>query len=302
MYGVMNIIGHHRALADLTQILAQEAPAQAYLFTGPSHVGKYALAQQFAQALITDEQKLSEISQHTDLITVAPQRTKTAKGVFVTKDIGIEEIRHATASLAQSPLVGVRRVLIVCDADCMTVRAQNALLKTLEEPPHNSIIILVTAYDGRLLSTIHSRVRRVVFGIVSDQDLTDFVATHFTSKEDQAVVARVAMGRPGIVMQCVQDPDLLAQYRADVAQWEKLATMTIHDKIQYAAQLAEDTDHAKYVLRLYISLWRSMLRSALTNEQKEIAQHIEVATKTLQLLETTNANVRLALEDFLFHI
>jgi DNA polymerase-3 subunit delta' len=85
------------------------------------------------------------------------------------------------------PFEGTRRVFIIDDAEDMTEQAQDALLKTLEEPPASTILILVSAYPDTLLATIRSRCRRVRFGELSERDV------------ERVLVERLGMDRPAAI-------------------------------------------------------------------------------------------------------
>lgn len=306
----MPYIGQQSVIARLETMIDAGLPVQSFLFVGPAHVGKRTLANAFAQAVI-EKQSFVDIltgrqraTVSVDLIVCAPSVVKKKDGSQRLRDIGVTEIRAATAQMAQSPLAGARQVLIVDDADRMTVAAQNALLKTLEEPATTSVIILVTAREGVLLPTVTSRTERVGFTQVDKVEITKLAKQLFDSENDVQLAQAVAIGRPGLLYQCAQNAELLARYGVAMTQLTTLPTMTIHDKIVLAQELARDGGWLIETVELWMGLWREQLldeQIALSN-RVNLVHSIEIAAQLLVTLRTTNANARLATEDFLFRL
>jgi DNA polymerase-3 subunit delta' len=149
---------------------------QSLLLAGPEGVGKHAIALALAQAIncrhLTDG----------DACGTCSSCTRIAHGQFsdVTviekgdeASIKIRQVRdRIIASIGYRPFEGTRRIYIIDPADELTIEAQDALLKTLEEPPSAAMLILITAYPDTLLPTIQSRCRRLRCGLLSEADVT----------------------------------------------------------------------------------------------------------------------------------
>jgi len=164
--------GQPRALAQLRSGIVSGRLHHAYLFAGPSGVGKAEAALRFAQAVncTVDVEGCGrcescvaiERGSHPDLLTIS---VDTGDGP--SREIKVAQIRELCGSLQLSPVVAKRKVARILDADRMNPSAQNALLKTLEEPPARTILILVTAGEDQLLPTVRSRCLRVPFAPLS---------------------------------------------------------------------------------------------------------------------------------------
>jgi DNA polymerase III subunit delta' len=160
--------GQPRALAQLRSGIVSGRLHHAYLFAGPSGVGKADAALRFAQAVncAVDVEGCGRCESciaiargsHPDLLTLVSGGLDGPS-----RDIKVQQVRELCASLQLNPVVAARKVARILDADRMNPSAQNALLKTLEEPPSRTILILVTSSEDQLLGTVRSRCLRIPF-------------------------------------------------------------------------------------------------------------------------------------------
>jgi len=195
--------GQAAAVAALKAALESGRIPNAFLFAGPSGVGKSLAAFEVARALLCRKGPKSacqacascrrvESRAHADLFRLAPEREGAS--------IGIDQVRGLCASLFQSPMESLRKVAVIDGADELTEPAQNALLKTLEEPPADTYIILVAENTDALLATVRSRCRRIDFLPVPDADVAAFLAGQGIDKAQAASLARLAGGSFGAAL------------------------------------------------------------------------------------------------------
>lgn len=207
------MIGHGR----VTELLAREieAPAQAYLFTGPSNVGKATVAHRFAAALLCPERgehaaacsscRRVATGNHPDVKVVEPD----GKSALT--------VEQARATIAQAPLAPVespRKVFVFDEAGAMTEQAANALLKTLEEPTRTTIFVLVAEAEDDLPATIASRCRTVHFGRVREEELVGALEARGIASDQAAEAARISGGRPGLALGLATRPEVAAYRRS----------------------------------------------------------------------------------------
>lgn len=301
----MKLIGHNEQIDRLNRALVRGTVAQAYVFSGPDHVGKHTLATYFARAIIDgiaeiDFEQKKERDYYGDLISCAPiaevQKIKNKKIVkkkkkarsqekFVIRDISVDQVRKVIHEISLSSLHGTARVLIIDDADRMGRGAQNALLKTVEEPPHNAHVIFVTSDRSRLLPTIQSRCQNMVFSLLNDHSL------HMISKDQQ--LCTLAMGRPGLLTKFLSDEKTKEIYLTDLCKNDVLITGSVTERLKYAEELAKDQEHARDVL---IGLQWHMRQDARMNGSYDVYEKIKKIEQTRSLLRT-NANARMVLEE-----
>lgn len=156
------ILGHDRQKDILRRALANGRLAHAYLFTGPEGIGKRLMALALARAIVCHEQRgcghcpgcrKIDHQNHPDLHLLEPDGSS----------IKIEQIRIFQRELSLKPLEAPRKICLIEQAEAMTVGAANALLKTLEEPRGDTLLVLLSAQPNRLLETIRSRCQPLPF-------------------------------------------------------------------------------------------------------------------------------------------
>src|SRR5712691_9315037 len=165
-----NIVGHEHAIDLLRRTLAAQQVRHAYLFTGPEHIGKSLLAHRFAQTLLCTggaDPRVAPLDpcnlclscrkvmhgNHPDLHIIARAPDK--------QFILIEQIRALQSDSARKTLEGTRNIFIIQGAHEMNLQAANCLLKALEEPEPDVVLLLTTPDPGLLLPTILSRVQQI---------------------------------------------------------------------------------------------------------------------------------------------
>lgn len=210
-----DIIGQEKAIGMLTGILERQRLANSYIFSGEPGIGKKLTALNFAKAinclkseatpeLLTPNSELPtrpdacdkceaclkiESGSHPDLLLISPED----------RQIKIDEIRLIDEALSFRPFEGRKKIVIIDDADAMNIAAANAFLKTLEEPPEDSVIILISSRSDRLPATIRSRCSLVNFVTLSLESCEQVLHGKVPDK-DASALARLSMGKPGLAI------------------------------------------------------------------------------------------------------
>lgn len=210
-----------RALSILRRGLMSGRVHHAFLFDGPEGVGKELAARALAARLMCQDAdrgadadacercvscRLLSSDNHTDFHLIdrslhkrhPEPSVRRTKGIFLTVDV----VRHFLIEPASKrPAVAARRVFLVRDAERMNEEAQNALLKTLEEPPGSACLILVTSAAARLLPTIRSRCQHVPFDLLpADYVQEQMIARAGVDADTAATLAGLAQGRLGAAL------------------------------------------------------------------------------------------------------
>lgn len=199
------IAGHRQLLELIARAAVRGTLPPSLIFAGPEGVGKRRAAVALAQFLNcpnrSDDDSCGTCGSctriarqvHADVLLIEPGETGTIK---------IDQIRDAIERTAYRPFEGRRRVVIVDEADAVNVEAQNALLKTLEEPPAASTFVLVTAKPGTLLPTVLSRCQRLRFGRLSPADVAAvLIRDHGYGETDAHAAASLSDGSIGVALE-----------------------------------------------------------------------------------------------------
>jgi DNA polymerase-3 subunit delta' len=214
------LLGHEAAEAALLQAFNAGRLPHAWLITGPRGIGKATLCYRFARFLFAEGTagggglfaaaatslavapshqafRLVAIGAHPDLLVVErafdPKRKRQRREIVAEDARAVGEFLHLTSSQ------GGWRVVIVDGADLMNTHAANSLLKTLEEPPKNTVLLLASDNLGRLLPTIRSRCRTLPLKPLGDGPMAELLqrCRPDLSREDGTVLARLAEGSIG---------------------------------------------------------------------------------------------------------
>lgn len=204
-----SVIGQGGAVNFLTDSISGKKVSHAYMFIGPGGVGKKMAALNFAKALNCLDPKgmlaggenvdacdtcaqcrKIDAFGHPDVTVISPDKESSG--------LGIDKIRAITKDISLKPYEGRKKVYILDHADSMRHEAQNALLKTLEEPPSDSVIILIVENINYIFSTVQSRAKRVrFFPLPSEAIEKILVEKHGLDKDDAGILSRVSAGSPG---------------------------------------------------------------------------------------------------------
>ncbi|HEY1303413.1 MAG TPA: DNA polymerase III subunit delta' [Vicinamibacterales bacterium] len=201
-----DIVGHRRLVSLLSRACARETLPPSLLFAGPSGVGKRRVALAIAEAVNCLKPRASAELER-DACGECASCKRIARGVHLdviviepgdSGSIKIEQVRDVIDRADYRPFEGKRRVVIIDEADALVAAAQNALLKTLEEPPSASIFVLVSSMPDALLPTVISRCPRLRFAPLSTAEVTTaLIEGHGYGESDARATAADADGSIG---------------------------------------------------------------------------------------------------------
>lgn len=206
-----DIIGEEQIKEHFKTAIAQDKVSHAYIFEGEAGCGKKTLAYAFAKMIQCEKGDgtacgvchsciQADSMNHPDIITVTHKSVST---------IGVDDVRTQIVNdIDIKPYNGRRKIYIVPDAELMTNEAQNALLKTFEEPPTYGVIMLLATNAGRFLPTILSRSVKLTVKPVDNRKVYDYLEQHYTlSKEELRFATEYAYGNIGKACRAVESEE-----------------------------------------------------------------------------------------------
>jgi DNA polymerase-3 subunit delta' len=205
------LVGQDRAVESLRRAAAR--PGHAYLIAGPRGAGTADAARAFAATLLApdgDDRTTNLVARHLhpDVIEYEPERS------VITVDQARDEI---IPEAWRSPIESDRKVLILLEAERLQPEAANALLKTFEEPPERTVIVLVSEAPDELLDTVRSRCQRIDLGALDEATIERALIETGADPADAALAARLSGGQLGRARDLVGDNRALRDTFVDAA-------------------------------------------------------------------------------------
>jgi DNA polymerase-3 subunit delta' len=316
-----SIFGHDWAVQYLRQSLQHGRVRHAYLIVGTPNIGKHLLAHTFASALNCTAPdialrpcgtcrscRLMVSGNHPDMIY---GELDPNSGI-----LKIDAVRAVISKLAMKPYEARYRVAIFDEFDRTQARTQDAMLKTLEEPPAHAVIILIASGLESILPTILSRSQIIHLRPVSIETLYHVLRQHYGADDDTAQhLAHFSGGRIGWAISALQNPETLDQRATALNLFEQALSGMRHVRFELADGLSKDKLALFPLLELWLTYWRDILhliegeRGSLCNiDRLDTISHfakamtVEDVLKGIRATQTTlaqlsaNINLRLRLE------
>ncbi len=198
------IYGHQRQLNFLQGVLNQDKLANTYLFYGASGLGKKLTVDYFIKSIFCEATPKPCLKcQNCRMIekgTFLNLATLGSRG-----DLSVENIRYFLSKLALSKVNNKRKLALIYNIDQINLHGANALLKTLEEPPPGTTIILIADSIINLPITILSRSQSIKFQALTREDMEKWLENFKISKEEKETVINLSFGRPGLALTYIAD-------------------------------------------------------------------------------------------------
>ncbi len=283
-----NVIGHEKQKRILNNQLKQNQLSHTYLFSGPDGIGKRTLAEAFAiqiikSGLINKERKVS--LNHADII----------KAGYENDQISISEVRDIIDQTIVLPLEGEYRVFIIDNADKINTIAQNALLKTIEEPNPGNIFIFITSTPNKLIQTVRSRCQELLFHDLNEQEKISLLKIKGID-----YIPKDLTLTPGNILKEIEDPEYYEKLNNFYNQFIKIINGNSFELFSLSEELSKDKVISKNALEFFIK----KLNELSFQDNKINFKIIKIINILFDLLEklTYNVNLRLQWECSLIQI
>ncbi|KKQ80022.1 MAG: polymerase III, delta prime subunit protein [Parcubacteria group bacterium GW2011_GWC2_38_7] len=346
---VWPLIGHEKNREFLQTGVIQKRLAQTYLFYGPEKIGKTTLAKYLAKTVFC--KSFVEYNKLSNLLTdsVAPAKLPCGvcenclqfdRGIYPEfyiidrelnektgekrQNVTINQIRELQEKLNKRAFSNSYKVAIIRGAETLTKEASNALLKTLEEPNPNTILILLTTSKEMILKTIQSRSQNLQFLPVTKNEIHQYLISKGLSVTDADEVASLSQGRPTIALKYLENKEIVKDQIDEGGAWLDLLSQDNHSKLKLAEKISKEKLSQDAIVKK-LTMLSTVIRDLLlarANQQdlitfKSLTPVMQVCakekgdqdlTKFLQNIEQAkiqlaqNVNVRLVLENLFLNI
>src|SRR3990172_1622502 len=327
-----DLIGHAWAIQLFRRHLAQGRTRQAYLICGPDGVGKHTLATSLASGQSgrgpPDPGESGGKCRACRLIAAGPYPDlHQIEADRVGGVLKVEQIRELQRQLALAPFEGRWRIALLLRFHEANASAANALLKTLEEPASQAILILTARAPEALLPTIVSRCELITLRPLPADEIAEGLKARGVEPDRAALAAALAGGRPGKAIQLASDDRALTRRTQLVSDLRSLLGASLIERFRYVEKLSrggetgDRREKGLEVLETWLALWRDVIYRSYgsggasgTTEQDEIIEQIAGSLQPAQVLSAVeateralegisqNANLRLAFEILMLDI
>jgi DNA polymerase-3 subunit delta' len=192
------------------------------------------------------------------------------------QEIRICQVRRLEHVIYRAPFEGRVRVVIVDPADALTAQAANAFLKTLEEPPEQVVMILITSREAKLPETVRSRCRRIAFGGAKREQIESALRERWDAEPETAArLAGLAQGRLGWAVDALKDDSVLETRDEALDEIKELMAGGDKERFEYARMLGDryqrNTTAVRDLLGIWSDWWRDVLLTASGKEEMALA-------------------------------
>ncbi len=274
------MLGNQRVLANLQEALRMDSVGHAYIFEGPDGIGKRETALSFSSMLMCQETNAYE--EHVSAGNLTQEnlsRRPAACGkckscqLFAEgsnpdfqeiyskdKSISVDDVRNILKGLVIKPLYSRYKVIIINDADNMTVQAQNALLKSLEEPPPYVIFVLTVQSGAAMAPTIRSRCQRVLFNKLGGGEILKILEEKYGGRKSEwDFIISYSDGIIGTAMELIESPQYLDIREEVFEAVRRLASPDEADVFKIYEIFEKHDDKTEFILRIMLLIFRDIL-------------------------------------------
>jgi DNA polymerase III gamma/tau subunit len=286
------LVGNQHIVGYLSKIIAKVRMENAsaggsYIFYGPNNLGKTTVANYFANSLVC-QAKIGnqEITLPCGVCATCRQiKNGIYSDIYLTKreedkkEISIEQIKELIHSLGMSSFFDSYKIGIIKNAETLSEKAANALLKTLEEPRKKVLVILITANLDALPATIVSRSQCLEFKPVPANTIYDYLLEQCGAKRSEAKnYSHLCSGKPALAVKFLQDKDFLQAYQERAMAFLGFPKQDVNARIFALDNLLGVKPAGQAAVRIsakIIESWQSLIRDLLLlhANQEDLIQH-----------------------------
>ena len=288
------VIGNQNIQNKLINSVKENKVSHSYMFVGIDGIGKKIIAKQFAKKILCTnniQEKCDEFKSciefdsdnHPDFLYIEPDGNS----------IKIEQIRYLQKKIQEKPIISNKKVYIINDANKMTIEAQNCLLKTLEEPPEYSTIILIGNNESAFLNTIKSRCMIITFRPIEDQLVKEYLEKNYQMMN---ITSNMLEAFQGSIGKAIILKDKIDEYQQIEKIIEELDKKNIIDIISESELMYKDKDEIMDILE-YINI----VLLKLAKEKIKFVNCIKIVEETKMRLKQ-NANYDMSIDNMLFNM
>lgn len=302
MTGFSSIIGHKQIIEHLQNAISMDKVSHAYIFNGPEKSGKMMLAESFAAALQCESHSTDSCmachsckqiisGNHPDIIYLQHEKPNT---------ISVDDIRtQINSDVAVKPYASPYKIYIIDEAEKMNQQAQNALLKTIEEPPAYAVLLLLTTNADSFLPTILSRCITLNLKVVPDQTIREFLMKEYQVPDYQAEICTAfAQGNVGKAIQLAGSDDFKEVKASAVQLLKRMKDIELYEMMEAIKQIGEYKLSINDYFDIMIIWYRDVLLYKATSDANNLIFKDEVYDIKTQASKSSYSGIETIIQAF----
>ncbi len=255
------IIGNHDVKSYFNKALEKNQISHSYIFEGPYGTGKKTFALQLAKYILCEKDQtlapcddcqschMVNSGTHPDLIIVE-------KDTKITKVDNIRE--NIVREMEIKPYRSKNKIIIINAADTINVQGQNALLKTIEEPPSYGIVILICENLASMLPTIRSRCIVIRFNPLSKEEIGRYLSSKEIDGVDKEIYAKLSEGSIGKIKEIMQDEAYFSLRNQSISYLERLSKADLLQLYDLVKEITDQKEQIESILEFWLYWYRDI--------------------------------------------
>ncbi|MGL5649490.1 MAG: DNA polymerase III subunit delta' [Clostridium sp.] len=256
-------IGHKKIIEGFKKRAENGTLSHAHIIVGDEGIGKSKVSSIFSSMILENE----PFKKHVDSVEYRPKKAS----------IGVDEVREIIEEVNKKPYEGSKKVIMIYSGEKLTVQAQNALLKTIEEPPNGVFIIILTTTLEKILETIKSRCQIYKLTPLSNEEMREYIVKKYNTDEERFLAALAyARGVPGRLERFIEDDELQEIRLIALELLKEINEKKIESILKYEKSFMKYKDEKEEVISIIEGFIRDIiiykeanLQSLIINSDKE---------------------------------
>jgi len=274
--------------------------SHSYIFCGSNDTGKLDLLKKFFK--LVNNEKFSLSNQNIILIE---SEIKKKEGGERRKDVSVEQIREGIKRASYLASTGKKKFFIIKNADNLSRGASNSLLKTVEEPHNDTIVVLFCEKEESLISTIRSRCQKIFFNLMPSEEIKKYLERKFPQidKEKINLASTYSRGRYKLAERILLNDNILNQKKEVFEIFKKTVKSNWLEAIMATEKISKNRDEILIIIDEWVWSLEEFLHEIIKNKpDKRMEQKILLMMKDLlnvkERIRSSNANEKIQLENF----